>query len=469
MLTFVFYFSFTLVLSAQEKSYTIENSPFLKLLLENRFEGLQVVFPPSEDNKLIDFGTSRFSNYPQNILLNGGAVYVYLNATGVLYKSFILSNKDSLTFTRIDETEHFGYNINCFPFVFGNKIFNLGGYGFWNWNGHLRRFDEKIRGWDIVPLNREVPVSSFGPGFHLWLSPISKSIYTLGFISGSDGIKHPGKPAINSIDSVMRLDLATFDWKSIGRLNSRFHLIALSQTLLANLDSGLLLSNNGEVVYLNILNNRIYSMKDSEKKHFFASEIKNKPRWFKNNMLFFSDSKTWQVDSFRLDFNDFNVIGEEVFLESSSSILNNKTLFSGVIIFAISLFFLGRKNSMKLKKKINSVALTKDDLASPSVGREVFEEIEKALINLILDNMLIPQRRTSTDEVNRILGVAYKSSDMQKRKRSDVIRSINTKYKILSPNNNIQLIDRVKNALDARISEYFIVASEVQTIKEFLG
>jgi hypothetical protein len=67
------------------------------------------------------------------------------------------------------------------------------------------------------------------------------------------------------------------------------------------------------------------------------------------------------------------------------------------------------------------------------------------------------------------LGVAYKSSDMQKRKRSDVIRSINTKYKILSHNSNIQLIDRVKNALDARTSEYFIVDSEIQTIKAFLN
>ncbi len=469
MLTLLFYSFLFLRLSAQEKSYTVENSPFLKLLLENRFEGCQVVFPPSEDNKLIDFGTSRFSNYPQNILLNGGAVYVYLNATGILYKSFILSNKDSLTFTRIDETEHFGYNINCFPFFFDNKIFNLGGYGFWNWNGQLRRFDEKIRGWDIVPLNRELPVSAFAPGYHLWLSPINKSIYTLGFISGSDAIKHPGKPAINSIDSVMRLDLATCDWKSIGKLNPRFHLIAQFQTLLANLDSGLLLNNNGDVDYLNILNNCIYSMKDGQKKHFFASEIKNKPRWFKNNMLFFSDSKTWLVDSFRLDFNDFKIIEGEVYLETSPLMVDNMTLYTGVIIFSISLFFIGRKNRIRLNKQTNNVVLPKQELASPSVGKEVFEEIEKALIKLLLDNMLTQKTRTSTDEVNRILGVAYKSSDMQKRKRSDVIRSINTKYKILSHNSNIQLIDRVKNALDARTSEYFIVDSEIQTIKAFLN
>lgn len=67
---------------------------------------------------------------------------------------------------------------------------------------------------------------------------------------------------------------------------------------------------------------------------------------------------------------------------------------------------------------------------------------------------------TSTDEVNRILGVGNKSVDMQKRKRSDVIRAINEKYQLLYPEAQINLIERAKSDVDARLYEYTINSND---------
>jgi len=106
---------------------------------------------------------------------------------------------------------------------------------------------------------------------------------------------------------------------------------------------------------------------------------------------------------------------------------------------------------------------------SPYPVKEVFEEVEKALLKLLIDNITLKQSRTATEEVNRVLGVANKSGDMQKRKRSDVMRSINAKYRVLMPDKDIQLIDRVKSDLDARLYEYFITETEIPFIEDHLA
>lgn len=97
------------------------------------------------------------------------------------------------------------------------------------------------------------------------------------------------------------------------------------------------------------------------------------------------------------------------------------------------------------------------------------EEIEKALLRLLVDNFILYHNRTATEDVNRVLGVARKSGDMQKRKRSDVIRSINSKYRVLMPDKDVQLIDRVKSELDARLYEYHITETELPFLEAHLA
>ena len=56
------------------------------------------------------------------------------------------------------------------------------------------------------------------------------------------------------------------------------------------------------------------------------------------------------------------------------------------------------------------------------------------------------------------------SVDMQKRKRSDIIKSINMKYQLIDPNKI--LIERVKSELDARLQEYYLTTDTLDFLND---
>ena len=159
LLTTFFFIVLNVQVQSQENTYTISNSNFLRTIREPRFDGCEFMAYSTHSSRLIDFKTSNFRTYGQVLMVRKGELYIFISATGMLYKSADPINNDSLRFQRIDKTEHFGYNINCKAFVFKDKFYNLGGYGFWRWNGQLRVFDEKTADWKIERLNREIPVA----------------------------------------------------------------------------------------------------------------------------------------------------------------------------------------------------------------------------------------------------------------------------------------------------------------------
>ena len=93
---------------------------------------------------------SLFDTYPQNLIKQGKDIYIFINGSGRLYKAIFGVN--GLKFIRLDSTINFGYNIGSFGFSYNNRIYSLGGYGYWRMNGQLRVFNEKAKQWDIVKL-----------------------------------------------------------------------------------------------------------------------------------------------------------------------------------------------------------------------------------------------------------------------------------------------------------------------------
>ena len=77
-------------------------------------------------------------------------------------------------------------------------------------------------------------------------------------------------------------------------------------------------------------------------------------------------------------------------------------------------------------------------------------------------------QRTNTEEINRILGVAHKSLNMQKRKRSDITKAINEKYALVTGRKDILLIQRIKSDFDARYQECFIPEEEMHNLESFI-
>lgn len=453
---------------SQEASYTVANTPFLRSFSNPRFDGCELVPHSSMSLKIIDFKTSNFRNYGQVLLNRKGELHIYISATGMLYKCAGNMAADSLRFDRIDKTEHYGYNINAKVFLHKDRFFNLGGYGFWRWNGQLRYFNEKTADWKIERLNREIPVVLEHPGYPQWKSPNGHQLISLGYISSRQTEKVPENERVKSIDSVISLDLDKADWTILGKLNPK--LDALSKTdvaILCVLDSGILLNLKEHIQYLNLLDNKIYTLSDQQAWNFFTSQIVERIGWYKNGYHYYTTLGKWDVDSLKISSDYFIYSGEQVYTTSNPS----RTLIPGSLIALMGLagIWIYKKRKQDALK-VDATYPKQDPLTvrSPYPGKEVFEEIEKALLRLLVDNISLKNSRTATEEVNRVLGVASKSGDMQKRKRSDVIRSINARYRKLMPDKNVQLIDRVKSDLDARLYEYCITASELPFLENLL-
>ena len=234
------------------------NTPFLRAIRNTRFDGCELVPHSGVSLKIIDFKSSNFRTYGQVLLIRKGELYVHISATGMLYKCTGNVGIDSLRFDRIDKTEHYGYNINAKTFVHKDKFYNIGGYGFWRWNGQLRFFNDRSADWKIERLNREIPVVVDPPGFPQWKSRNGSQLISLGFVLGRQSEKVPENERVKSIDSVISLDLEKEDWTVLGKLNPKLDALSKSEyTVRSVLDAGLVVDLKENIQYLNLLENKI--------------------------------------------------------------------------------------------------------------------------------------------------------------------------------------------------------------------
>jgi hypothetical protein len=401
---------------------------------------------------MLDLRGSRVGNNGQCPLIANGEIFIHIPSTGIIYKCTGSKQADSVTFVRIDSTEHDGYNINSFSFVHHNSFYNIGGYGYWHWNGQLRKFNTKLGEWDIDPLDREIPLSNLEPGTHFWKSPTSNFVFTFSYIDGNEAVRTERPTKIITIDSVIKLDLSTNNWTVLGKLNPKLKEGLTGFSFRASLDSGILVENMGVLQYFNLLNNTISVSDDKELFQLSSQRVNSILTWVKGDKLFYSNSRTGYIDSVSISTITFTKINDKIYENESNSLVQLGYLGGIVILAGIGWGF--RKKLFKVKPVQSKNEVSNKSLISPYTSKEVFTEVEKALLKLLFDNMTVKGSSTSTDEINWILGVGNKSVDMQKRKRSDVIRAINEKYQLLNPGTEINLIDRAKSGVDARLYEY---------------
>ncbi len=129
------------------------------------------------------------------------------------------------------------------------------------------------------------------------------------------------------------------------------------------------------------------------------------------------------------------------------------------------LFFYGLK---KRRKTTNGIKknLTDPPLQSSYPNQHIYSSIELDLISLLISNSKTQNRYTSVDELNHLLGMTNKTTEMQKRKRSDTLRSINEKFALVSKKEDAILIKRKKADTDGRLNEFFIAEEDFD---QFLG
>ena len=98
---------------------------------------------------------------------------------------------------------------------------------------------------------------------------------------------------------------------------------------------------------------------------------------------------------------------------------------------------------------------------------QAFTPIEVGLIKILLSSSL-QNKVVEIHQVNHALGLKDKNVGLQKKVRSDVVKSINEKYEFITQSPHL-LIGSSRKSDDKRYFEYFITPSEINRIQRLLS
>lgn len=252
-------------------------------------------------------------------------------------------------------------------------------------------------------------------------------------------------------------------------------------------DSGLLINSGGNISFWNVKRNIQRTLVNDSLRATLLTLHGNRYIWFEGNKLLIGNAVKGTIDSLMINHEDFVDTGFPVYIPfSSSSDLN--TMLLGAVPLLAGIFWLVRRRLVQSSTKSKENPVVPDALHQPPlpsaeedipvihsqteeplvVGLEPFDAVEKSLLSLLVAHHQQQHRKTTTQEVNRILGVGNKTLDMQKRKRSDVIRAINRKFQLIHPDRSTELIIKMRSDMDGRLSEYHINPAELDMLRQYL-
>ena len=419
---------------------------FLVLFAKFLFAQVKVLqpIPPAEllhgDGAYISTYDSSIQKYwGYQIVLHGGRRVAARFAGGAVYDLDSLPNR----WVRLDSSNFVGYNNGALTFSRNGTLYKYGGYGFWMNHGLLLKL--KNCQWEFEHQNQEV--KSFGSSSSFY-HPQSHQIFS--FI-------RPTKDQSFS-DENTRLDYSLFsmdvdvkEWKYLGELKNEYQQTGF-QILLKSPKGFLAMLNSGTFVFFNIENKRAYFPNQK-----IQSKIIDLFRW-KEQYEILQSKSGWVLfpSSFQknqppipyLSFQEFenNLIEGPVFYEKP---INSWTIISGAFLGLLFSFFayLHQRLFQEQNKRIYNKGL-------PFPLNEIpFDDKETQLIDWMLQQ-LRDKPQVSVLEMNAILGIEGKSMDHQKKIRSELIKSINSKY--LAATGKMELIQRKPNPMDKRLVDYGI-------------
>ena len=439
---------------------TINYNPVIQNLLQ---DGKPVAFVSYQNTPYFPI-TEAFNTYPQDLLKRGKDVYLFINGSGRLYK--IINKHNGLQVVRADSTTHFGYNINSFAFSYNNRIYNLGGYGFWRMNGQLRIFNEKAQQWDIVKLNKEIPLLTSKTEGMLWYDVPGKKIYTGYYLERNEAIKSKALEETQFVYDVMVLDLTTNEWTKIGALNTELRDKLPQISILTMSPWGLLVTIGDKITLLDFKNNQILAF--DIHKDYYQSIMRansNSSYYFKDSTLYYGNNTNKNFESVSMHYADFESFNDTLYTESKLLSAKNISYFIFIIGSLIGFtYFL-----LIIKRKAGIVELKINHDNTPLQGGDIpqiYEEKEIQLLQLIIHNSSLG-KTTSIEEQNKILGLTKKSAEIQKKQRSDIIITINRKYAFITQK-EVPLIQKKRTEFDKRTYEYFIDYAIIEEIEDIL-
>lgn len=462
ILFIVFFFQVTLA-NCQDSAYLVDLSAAFKHIIENRhreFGGINMGI----SNKIVPLSNNPQSKAIQSILVLDSSIFVTIDGSGWVYEFSGYKNENTAIFRRLDSSYYIGNNFNSLSFGYQNNIYNIGGYGFWRTNGQLRLFSRDSREWGIVPLSKEYEITNVTTRPTLWYDVLNGKINSIENAHLNQAIiEHDHKQSV--IDSLYQLDLQSNKWTSLGALHSKFRDFRKNNMLIINTNFGLLVSDNTKIQLLlwDIKNNSVSRINEEILTKFPVSNFDEYIFWYMHPYVYFSKNNSNNIDSIKLSPQNFTNTGTPIYVSKKEVFsFNYFAYFFAIVIFLTFGYFIIRTRLKKSKSEKSEVPLK-----TPAPSNSIFTEIEKSLLRLLANNIRHQERLSSIDEVNYVLGISNKTLNMQKRTRSDVIGSINSKFQIYFKKDE-QLILRRNSEFDQRVKEFYITTENISLLEKLI-
>lgn len=384
--------------------------------------------------------------------------YLTLVNTGILFE-LIKSDDSIFTFRRIDKTTAKFYNISAYYFTVGENIFSIGGYGFWKNSGTLRKYNFNDAEWDVYPLSHE-KVHQISPVNAIWYDPSDTAIYIPFQRIMNAGLKGGENSTGKIIPEASVLDLNTGNWEDLGS-TTKAALDLYSGgfiTFLQNFERGHLVIYKENLYWIDFVRNQIHVMQNSSLFQTLLRQIKHPVIAMDGNTMNFYSKDLNKVDSFKIDLSLFHPTGDAVWENDRSAYY-----FGIPLALACFLFLLFRFRKKRKALPVQKMESPSEPQPKPNLQ---LDDPELRLLQLLLERAKADMRCT-IEEINYVLGLKDKNLGLQKKIRSDVINSLNQKYKFIS-GDEPALVLSIRSEQDKRYFEYYLDPGKLKEIEQLI-
>lgn len=249
-----------IIMMAGFHKYGQSNAPIPADLLTNKTPADEIAIHRrvyKEPLFSIDIDSRIGSRGDGNLVASGKELYYLPDGTGRVYRI------DSTgAFTRIDSTYYTRYNFGAYTFSYRDTIYSLSGYGFWNYNGHLRFFRSDKHGWEIELINRELPVLINNPlmDWSLWFNKKHGNLIYPARSYARIWSKNLYSDGLTDTFRAWKLDLNKKKWSILGTLNKETASLINTGRRVFSLPSGELFlhpTNKQEITLLDYRSNQV--------------------------------------------------------------------------------------------------------------------------------------------------------------------------------------------------------------------
>ncbi len=328
----------------------------------------------------------------------------------------------------------------------------------------------------MIRLNIEIPFAkiSMSSSSLFWYDLKAKKIYIGYSLKNREGLKN-SKGNVMS-DTVAMLDLEKKEWRRLGSINNLVRERASRANNLGSSPWGQLIhSNQDDRFYiLSYADNTIFIL-NSDKSHQISQLLMEESLlFFRDSTLFIGTTIRKSLDSIPLHLKDFTSLNEPVYYPMKQGPLpivsgKNNLLMLTYVLITIVFILLGI--IFIRERKINKeLAATKSQLIHPdskSNNSEIFDQREQGVIYQVFQNSR-SGKTTSIDDLNKTLGLSQKRTELQKKHRSDIIISINKKFRFITNSKDLLIIKK-RSDHDKRSFEYYVEYDKIDGLKGILN